>query len=130
MFDDNFFNVEREFGQVCKQWLEESASELEAQVKRNSRVKSGDTKRSYSQVIADNEAIVGSTMENAIWEEFGTGIYAIGGNGRKTPWIYEDEKGNKVFTRGKTANRPMHNARIALEPKIHKHLEELFKGLN
>ena len=129
MFDDNFFNVEREFGQVCKQWLEESASELEAQVKRNSRVKSGDTKRSYSHVITDNEAIVGSTMENAIWEEFGTGEYAVNGNGRKTPWRYQDVRGNWHTTTGKRPSRAFEKARTEAEPKIIQAAKETFGSL-
>ncbi|MCY8035638.1 HK97 gp10 family phage protein [Bacillus sonorensis] len=37
----------------------------------------------------------------AIYVEFGTGIYAEEGNGRKTPWVYFNEKlGRYVFTRG------------------------------
>ncbi|PAD58257.1 hypothetical protein CHH92_20910 [Bacillus sonorensis] len=40
----------------------------------------------------------------AIYVEFGTGIYAEEGNGRKTPWVYFDEKlGRYVFTRGMRA---------------------------
>ncbi|MDA1478363.1 HK97-gp10 family putative phage morphogenesis protein [Bacillus changyiensis] len=36
-----------------------------------------------------------------IYVEFGTGIYSVSGKGRKTPWVYFDEKlGRYVFTRG------------------------------
>lgn len=37
-------------------------------------------------------ATVGNPLQNAIWEEFGTGEYALEGDGRKTPWRYKDEK--------------------------------------
>ena len=54
---------------------------------RNSRVDTGETKGSYGHsVVKKNgsaELQVGSNLENAIWEEFGTGEYAIKGNGRK-----------------------------------------------
>ncbi|KIL46158.1 hypothetical protein KR50_28330 [Jeotgalibacillus campisalis] len=37
----------------------------------------------------------------AVYVEFGTGIYAEGGDGRKTPWVYWSDKLNRwVFTRG------------------------------
>lgn len=42
------------------------------------------------------------TADYAIYVEYGTGIYATGpGGGRKTPWVYFDEKLQRwVFTRG------------------------------
>ena len=50
------------------------------------------------------EGIVYSPLEYAPYQEFGTGLFAENGNGRKTGWAYEDEKtGEIIFTRG---NRP------------------------
>lgn len=43
-------------------------------------------------------------VEYAPYQEFGTGLFAVNGDGRKTGWVYEDPKtGEKVWTRG---NRP------------------------
>jgi len=40
----------------------------------------------------------------AVYVEFGTGIYAVKGDGRKDPWVYYSEKlGKFVFTRGMEA---------------------------
>ncbi|MFT8362908.1 MAG: HK97 gp10 family phage protein [Sporolactobacillus sp.] len=40
-------------------------------------------------------------VDYAIYVEYGTGIYATEGNGRKTPWVYwSDELGRYVYTRG------------------------------
>jgi len=40
----------------------------------------------------------------AIYVEFGTGIYAEGGDGRKTPWVYWSDKLDRwVFTQGMKA---------------------------
>ena len=52
------------------------------------RIKSryGQTKSSWDRKVLENEGVVGSSSENAIWEEFGTGDYAVNGDGRKTPW--------------------------------------------
>lgn len=48
--------------------------------------------------------IVFTPVEYAPYQEFGTGLFAVNGDGRKTPWAYEDPKtGETVFTRG---NRP------------------------
>ena len=50
------------------------------------------------------EGTVFSTVHYAPYQEFGTGLFAVNGNGRKTGWAYEDPKtGEIVFTRG---NRP------------------------
>lgn len=46
-------------------------------------------------------AIVRVTAHYAIYVEYGTGIYAAEGNGRKTPWTYYSDKlGRFVTTNG------------------------------
>jgi len=46
-------------------------------------------------------AIVRVTASYAIYVEFGTGIYAVEGDGRKTPWTYYSNKlGRFVTTEG------------------------------
>ena len=46
-------------------------------------------------------AIVRVTASYAVYVEFGTGIYAVEGNGRKTPWTYYSTKlGRFVSTEG------------------------------
>ena len=76
------------------------------------------------------EAKVGSALENAIWEEFGTGEYALNGDGRKTPWVYTDRQGETHFTHGKKPNRALWNAFQTLKPKLIKRAEALMKELN
>lgn len=59
---------------------------------------------------------IGSDYENAIWEEFGTGIYAVNGDGRKdVPWTYYDEQGEKHVTFGKHPKRMLWNAFQSLQ---------------
>jgi HK97 gp10 family phage protein len=49
----------------------------------------------------------------AVYVEYGTGIYAEEGNGRKDPWVYwSDKLGRYVFTRGM---RPHHFWNPAVE---------------
>ena len=111
--------------------LEECAAEVESQAKRNSRVRTGKTKNSFQHKVVDSEhtAYIGSNYENAIWEEYGTGEYALKGNGRKGGWRYVDEKGDGHFTRGKTPSRAFHKAYTSLKNKIIKDIQDSLKGL-
>lgn len=111
--------------------LEESAGELEAAAKRRSRVDTGRTKSAWSHHVdeATHTATVGNPLENAIWEEFGTGEYAINGDGRKGGWTYKDEEGDFHRTRGKKPRRTLFNAFSALKNKIIAHIQEVLKGL-
>ena len=111
--------------------LFEAAGEMTSTTQRNSRVDTGQTKNSYTYKVDESkgEAYVGSSLENAIWEEFGTGQYALNGDGRKTPWIYQDSKGHWNTTKGKSPNRPLHRAYVSDSSKIKKIFENKLKGI-
>ena len=94
-------------------FLEEVGGELEAQTKRNTKVDTGETKGSWEhKVNADKmEVQIGSRKKNALWEEFGTGIYALNGDGRKTKWVYKNPKDGKFYTTvGKKPRRALYRA--------------------
>ena len=65
-----------------------------------------DTRSLGVEIVGDEvHGAVGNTLEYALYHHQGTGIYAIDGDGRKTPWIYENPKtGKKVFTEGTKPN--------------------------
>ena len=65
----------------------------------------GNLRNSITHVVDDGETAVyiGTYNEYAIYVELGTGIYAEGGGGRPTPWVYQDAKGNWHYTRGNKA---------------------------
>lgn len=128
IFEDNTIKVIDAIEDKIDSTLEECAGELESATKRNSRVDTGQTKNSFQHVINDHTAYIGSNYQNAIWEEFGTGEYALKGDGRKGGWHYQDERGEWHFTRGKTPRRAFWNAYTALKSKIIKHIENAFKG--
>ena len=111
--------------------LEECAGELESQVKRNSRVATGKTKNSFRHKVDEKAhiAYIGSSDENAIWEELGTGEYALHGDGRKGGWAYRDAKGDWHFTHGKKPSRAFWKAYTSMKNKIIKHIQEFMKGL-
>ena len=65
-----------------------------------------DTRSLGVEIVGDEvHGAVGNSLEYAIYHHQGTGIYAEEGNGRKTPWVYEDPKtGEKIYTRGSKPN--------------------------
>lgn len=130
-FEDNRTEVKNTIKRICLAWLHEVAGEIRSQVQRNSRVDTGDTKGSWKYIVDPDkmEAYVGSNKQNAIWEEYGTGQYALEGNGRKTQWRYKDEKGNWHTTVGKTPRRMLFKAFRKISPKARKILNERLGGL-
>ena len=134
-FEDYSIEVKTAIANRIDAVLEEVAGELESAVKRNSRVDTGKTKNSFrhkvtGSVMAEHyEAIIGSSDENAIWEEFGTGEYALHGDGRKGGWVYQSPKGEFYFTRGKTPSRAFWHAYTSLKNKLINRIQNSLKGL-
>ena len=131
IFEDYTIKVQNAIDDKINAVLEECAGELESQVKRNTRVDTGKTKNSFRHKVVDSEhaAYIGSSDENAIWEEFGTGEYALEGNGRKGGWAYKDAKGDWHFTHGKKPSRAFWKAYTSLKNKIINHIQNALKGL-
>lgn len=130
-FEDNSMNVKAAIDEALLQFLEEAASELQSQAARGTPVDTGQLKGSWAHTVDESnlEAKIGSPLENAIWTEFGTGEYALEGNGRKGGWFYEDDKGQGHFTHGKKPVRMLHNAFEQTKGKIIKRAEQIMKGL-
>lgn len=131
IFEDYTIKVQEAINGKVDAALEECAGELESQTKRNTRVDTGKTKNSWQhKVVSDTHtAYIGSNYENAIWEEFGTGEYALKGNGRKGGWVYKDAKGKWHRTTGKKPSRAFWNAFNSLKNKLIKHIQDSLKGL-
>lgn len=134
IFEDYTVEVQGELDERIGNALEEAAGEIESQAKRNSRVDTGRTKGSYqhrvngSFMVGQFIAYIGSDYENAIWEEFGTGEYALHGDGRKGGWHYKDANGVWHYTKGKTPRRALFRAFTSCMPKITKHFQDMFSG--
>lgn len=131
-FEDNRIKCKNALDDAMIAFLYEIGGEFVSQTARNSRVKTGQTKGSWDYAVDESALVItiGSPLENAIWEEFGTGEYALNKNGRKDGWYYVDELGNGHFTHGKKPNRALHNAMEALKSKIQPVLEDKLKGMN
>lgn len=103
-FVDNSINVKAALNATTIAWLHEEAAEIASQAQRNCSTGesySSQLRGSYAYAVDEQkgEAHIGSQMEQAFWEEFGTGSFADqskngGKPGRKDWWIYiEGESG-------------------------------------
>lgn len=135
IFEDNNIKLQEAMGERIAIALEEAAGELESQVKRNTRVDTSQTKNSWQHVVTGSMmagqhiATVGSPLENAIWEEFGTGEHALNHDGRKDGWSYRDEEGVWHHTYGKKPNRALHNAVTTKKAALIKLVANKLQGL-
>ena len=131
-FVDNRVQIKRKMNNAIEKELAECAAELVSQTAKNSRVATGQTKGSWQANINQSknqtEAVIGSPLENAVWEEFGTGEYALKGNGRKGGWRYKDVKGNWHYTTGKKPSRAFWHAYTMLKNSIIQRLQNSLKG--
>lgn len=149
-FKDNSGKVKAALNRAVKQLLYEAAGTIKSQAKQNSAVDSTDTKDSwdYTVDVAKGEAKIGSPLQNAVWEEFGTGDYALE-KGRSTPWyvpvdgytgkkkpsyngkvvIVYGKNGRKFYkTNGKKPRRTLHNAFHVKKAAIIKRAEQIIKS--
>ncbi len=130
--EDNSGEAKDTFRRNAVAWLHEACGELTSAVRNNQRVRTGRTRQSWRYVVDEDrlEGFVASDAENAVYEEFGTGEYALNGNGRKGGWFYKDEKGVGHFTRGKKPQRPLYKAYMALKNVIIASAQKRFKGMS
>lgn len=126
---DDSIKVKAALNDATVKFLYEAAHVIESQVKQNTEVDTGQLKASWNFTVdeSNGEATIGSPVENAIWEEFGTGEYALHGDGRKGGWVYVDEKGGH-FTRGKKPRRMLYNAFETKRSAIVKEAERIIKS--
>lgn len=129
-FEDNRMKVKSAMEDAVTSYLYEAAGELETQVKRNTRVDTGQTKNAWDYMVdeGNGEAVIGNPLENAVWEEFGTGEYAVNGDGRKGGWYYRDAKGQGHFTKGKRPSRALQKAFTSLKTALIRRAEEVLKA--
>lgn len=74
---------------------------VERSAKQNAPKGNGDLRRSITSTVRDGVGIVFTPLEYAPYIEYGTGLFAEDGNGRKdVPWHYKDEKGEWHTTSG------------------------------
>lgn len=129
--ENNSVKVKESINDAVIAFLYEAGGEVVSQTQRRTPVDLGQLKNSWEYKVDESkgEVTIGSGLQNAIWNEFGTGQYALHGDGRKTPWKYKDRKGEWHTTKGKKPQRSFQHAWDFLQTKIKNALEAKLKGL-
>lgn len=153
VFKDNSLQVKNTIDDSLIAWLNEATKEIESKVKRESPVDTSKLKKSWNSKVdrKDKKGIIGSASENAIWNEFGTGVHSSKGLGRKSPWYVNTDaigskskkpsfrgkvqvvygrNGKKYFkTDGKPAQHTLEQSFVALKTKVKNQLKKKLRGM-
>ena len=108
-FIDNSDEFIRKMNQACKQALTSVGMQAVSNTKRNltegiprneSGTSTGALRNSITSEVQMSEqcVIIGSGLKYAIYNEYGTGVYADGGIGKQGYWVYVPGGGGKTGT--------------------------------
>lgn len=86
--------------QKLNQILSQACLIVENQARRDAPVDNGVLRNSIRSEVEGKQGVVGTNIEYAPYVEFGTGLFAVNGDGRQTPWSYQDEMGEWHTTIG------------------------------
>lgn len=102
VFKDNSREAKDHVNRATIRWLFEACILVQGQAILLAPVQTARLKNSIDYVVDENELIgyVGTSVEYAIYVEFGTGEFAENGRGRKGGWVYKDPSGEWFFTWG------------------------------
>lgn len=160
-FKDFSIQVKAALNDTTKAWLYEWANETASQARNNCTMTDdkGQLRKSYRADVdtGAGEAKIGTPLEAGYWEEYGTGEYAVHGDGRKGWWVYIDggsgykketnhyatrqeaeeaanflrrvKKMNAVVTNGRKPAATLEKAFTSVKPKAEADLENRLKGL-
>ncbi len=117
LFD--YANLQDALGRAC--------AIVEADAKKKAPKVNGELRRSITSKVEGEKGVIYTPLFYAPYVEYGTGIFAENGNGRKdVPWTYRDEKGEWHITSGM---QPMPYMRPALFENRENILRILGEGL-
>ena len=129
-FTDNSEEVLAAMQQAALRALEKCGLTADGYAKKLCPVDTGNLRNSITHMVDEQEpaAIIGTNSEYGTYVELGTGIYAKGGGGRPTPWVYQDAKGNWHRTNGQKA-QPYLKPAVADHARTYRNIiEDELKG--
>ena len=113
-------------GEAVQDGLKKACRMVETAAKEKCPVDDGTLKASITHSVEYDKGIVGTNVEYGPYVEFGTGLFAEDGNGRKdVPWRYQDAKGNWHTTSGQKPNPFLQNAIEKKQDEVRKQFEGL-----
>jgi hypothetical protein len=127
--------------QILASWNEKGGSFMTevkdlvaGQASSNSPVDTGDLARSFLEdsYVDENEGVayIGSSLKYSVYQEFGTGEYALEGNGRIGGWVYCSNDGKYHFTKGVRPQRMLYRAIKTTSPMIEERAKQIFGTVN
>ena len=100
---------------------------VESSAKQNAPKDTGALRRSITSKVEGLEGIIYTPLEYAPYIEYGTGLFAEKGNGRKeVPWSYQDDEGKWHSTNGL---KPQPFMRPSLDENRQKIVDTLKEGV-
>lgn len=147
-FIDNSVQVKSALKGAIEAYLAEAGGEIVAVTVRNTPVDTGHLRDSWRYEIdmSENKCTIGSPLENAIFNEFGTGEHALNHDGRKGGWYIPEEKlsanakakmkNNRTkikgkiyyFTKGKKPQRSLYKAFTSSKGPLKRRAAEVLKA--
>lgn len=100
-FTDNSVEVKADLDKAIIAFLHEASAEIKTQAERFSPTDSTQMRRSWDRIVDEGKkkATIGNPLEYAIYQEFGTGEYALEGNGRKGYWVFVKDNSSGDMSR-------------------------------
>ncbi|WP_129692319.1 HK97 gp10 family phage protein [Gottfriedia acidiceleris] len=144
-FKKSVGELKAEMEAAIKEEVKNATLAMETRIKQDAPVNDGDLRRSIDHEFT-NDGFVGhvyTNKEHAIYNEFGTGIYAVEGNGRKTPWVFPKRAaGSKEYnfpiiiingeefylTRGQKTHPFFFKNFDYIRPRFERELEKIIRG--
>lgn len=126
-----FLNIQNVVDKLLPEAIEKGLTEVGKLIKEDATDKcpidDGQLRASIDFVVDmdDGTVTIGSNLEYAPYVHQGTGIYAVDGDGRQTPWRYQDAEGNWHTTKGQ---KPQPFLQQAVDENREK-LPNVFKNL-
>lgn len=129
-FESHLDEFEEAAQQAALRWLEAVGEDASHTAAKKAPVDTGRLKNSISWVVEkySNTVYIGTNVHYAKWHEFGTGTFAEKGEGRKTPWAFQDKKGKWHYTHGVPAKHFIQFGATAHVKQYMKWLEQVMKG--
>lgn len=150
-FENNILKVKEALDRMAERFLEEAGQVVKEQAVQNTvKGETRHTSQSWGYVVnmSEKSVTIGNPLENAVWEEYGTGDHALEGKGRKTAWYVPVElctgrkkpsfngevvivygKDGKAYykTNGKKPKRMLHNAYHTKKTALIRRAKQLMK---
>ena len=126
-YHSSFARAEEAIRSAGKSWTAAAAEKVRRAAAERSPVDTGALRASWRVKKGEKQARVGSALPYAIYQETGTGLYALSGGGRKTPWVYRDEAGAWHTTRGSQPRRMLERGYEREKTALRRLLENTLK---